>query len=86
MVKKYIKGLRGEIVALDDIKRFWQASDENNSGNWEVWAATGAHSTSVFEGTFEEVVEFMAVLDELFEPYDLSNPTHRQQLKLDRPR
>ena len=85
MVKKYIKGLRGEVLALDSIDRYWQASDEH-SEKWEVWADTGTHSTSVFEGTFAEVLEFMAVLDALFEPYDLSNPTHRKQLKLDRSR
>ena len=81
MRKQYIKGLRGEIVALDDIDRFWKVLDEKTS-NWEVWADSRKHSTQIFEGDETAVNDFMAALCVLFEPYDLSNAEDRDRLKL----
>ena len=80
MVKQYIKGLRGEIVSLDSLDRIWKVLDEKTS-KWEVWVDAGKNSTQLFEGTEAEVKAFVESLDDLFEPYDLSNESHRERLK-----
>ena len=83
MRKQYIKGVRGEIIALDDIDRIWFGlADKSN--DVEVWVDSRIHSTSIFRGTDAEVLEFMGALDELFEPCDLSNAEDREKLKLSR--
>ena len=80
MEKKYIKGLRGEIVSIDSIDRFWKVLDDK-TGKWEVWVDGGKNSTELFEGTEAEVKAFVESLDDLFEPYDLTSEADRKRLK-----
>ena len=80
MEKKYIKGLRGEIVSIDSIDRFWKVLDDK-TGKWEVWVDAGKNSTELFEGSESEVKAFVESLDDLFEPYDLSKEADRKRLK-----
>ena len=83
MKQGYIKGLRNEIVSIDSIDRFWKVLDEK-TGNWEVWVDAGNNSTELFEGSESEVKAFVAALDDLFEPYDLTNEADRERLKNNR--
>ena len=80
MKNEYIKGLRGEIVSLDSVDRIWKVLDEK-TGNWEVWADSHKHSTEIFEGTEAEVISFIDALDDIFEPFDLTNEKERELLK-----
>lgn len=80
MEKEYIKGLRGEIVSLDSVERVWKVLDEK-TGNWGVWADSRKHSTELFEGTEAEVKTFVAALDDLFEPYVLTDEGDMKRLK-----
>ena len=81
MKHRYIKGLRGEIVSLDSLQRFWKVLDDK-SGKWEVWADSQKHSTQVFEGDKEQVEKFLMALDEIFEPFDLTDMGERELLKV----
>ena len=45
----WIKGIRGEIVSLDSIERFWKVQDTRTS-KWEVWMTSRKHETQLFEG------------------------------------
>ena len=80
MKKEYIKGLRGEIVSLDSIERFWKVLDEKTQ-QWEVWVDSHKHSTQIYEGSADDVNSFMDALDDIFEPFDLTNEKERELLK-----
>ena len=79
----YIKGLRGEIVRLDSIDRFWKELDEKTD-KWSVLADSRTGSTRIFEGSETEVNAFVESLDDVFLPYDLTNEKHRNFLKVNK--
>ena len=78
----WIKGIRGEIVSLDSVECFWKKQNVQTS-KWEVWVSSRKHKTQIHEGSKGEVLVFMHELNDLFEPYDLTNPEDRERLKGD---
>ena len=77
----WIKGIRGEIVSLDSVECFWKKQNVQTS-MWEVWVSSRKHETQAHEGSKGEV-SCLCKLDDLFEPYDLTNFEDRERLKGD---
>ena len=83
MRRVYIKGASGEIIKLDSINRLWKTLGEKTN-DWVLWVESNNHQSKIFQGSETEVNDLFDALDDLFEPFDLTNPEDRETLKKSR--